>query len=441
MNRDATPSWSGYIFQGEVALCKTLETINELEVEDIPDHYCLKLEEDEDFSLTTNDFEVFQVKAHLSSGSNKLNAYKDVVEELIDRYYYTISETPDPQDGRKIIKSYSLKPRDNPIKATLITSELIDDIDETFPTFHRRYSNIDKSYFKIINGQYKIDNITIKLNNAIGVLFPDLQDSDIDVKRCYCCSEISKRVYDRHRTKRLESIPFNTIKNWLENSPNAFTEEICWYEITKIFFQSLYEDFAFYDLNIQEELDVYNKIQQALNELSNLDTIRLTSLLDFYLVPHKTLDKKDLRTSYGDYIDKEVIKQVILEALKKININPLYEKMQYMKKEGKNLICYQLLIHNNQFGNDRIENRKFQEHCEKIYNQPLTKEIDYFVTSNLEREKEEVKDRLYEILDTDVEFDKQNKLDHDEEVENKIFGFRKIDKAIQEINDNDEKPN
>nr|WP_297169496.1 ABC-three component system protein [uncultured Dysgonomonas sp.] len=424
MNRDATPSWSGYIFQGEVALCKTLETINELEDEDIPDRYCLKLEEDEDFSLITNDFEVFQVKAYLSNGSNKLNAYKDVVEELIDRYYYTITEISDPQDGRKIIKSYSLEPRENPIKATLITSESIDDIDETFSTYHKRYSDIDKSYFKIIHGQYKIDNITTKLNNAIRALFPDLQDSDIDVKRCHCCSEITKMIYDRHRTKKTKSISFKTIKDWLVNSPNAFTEKICWHEISKIFFHSLSEDLGQYDLNDENQNTIYNKINDCLVELNCLDTSEMKNLLESYLTPHKKLNKDNLRLSFGSYIDAEVVKQVILKAIKKIKTNPIYKRLQYVKKEANNMLRYQLLVHNNQFDEeDPIENRNFQKHCEEIYKQPVTQDIDYFITSNLNKEKEEIKNRLIEILDIDSN------------LEERVFGFRKIDNAITEIND------
>lgn len=438
---DATPSWSGYIFQGEVALCMALENIISLGNSIPNEDYCLRLEEDEDFSITTDHLEIFQVKAYLSNDSNKFSKYKDVIEELISKYYYSITVTSDPNDRRKTIKTYSSIPRDNPIKSTLITALSINDIDERLSTFDEKYKTINFDYFKIIHGQYKLDNISSKIDNAIKTLYPNLQDSDIEIKRCYCCSEISKKINDRHRTKRKEAIPFNAIKNWLENSPSAFTEEICWYEISKIFFQSLCEDLSYYDLADKEENDIYLKIEQSLRELSSLDSNKLINLLDYHLVPHKMLDKKELRTSYGNYIDKEVVKQVVLEALKKININPLFEKMQYMKREGENVLCYQLLIHNNQFGNDRIENKKFQEHCEKIHCQPLTKEIDYFVTSNLEREKEDVKSRLYEILATDNEFEEHNKPNSEEDSDSRIFGFRKIDKAIQEINNNDERAN
>lgn len=53
MSADATPSWSGYIFQGEVALSKAIETIRSFG-DTIPDDSCLRLEQDEDFSIKTS---------------------------------------------------------------------------------------------------------------------------------------------------------------------------------------------------------------------------------------------------------------------------------------------------------------------------------------------------------------------------------------------------
>lgn len=435
---DATPSWSGYIFQGEVALCMALEKIISLGNNIPNDDYCLQLEENEDFSLTTDHLEVFQVKAYLSNDSNKFSKYKDVIEELISKYYYSVTISADPEDGRKTIKAYSPVPRDNPIKSTLITALVIDDVDESLSTFDEKYRTINFDYFKIIHGHYKLDNIIYKIDDAIKILYPDLQESDIEIKRCYCCSEISKRVYDRHRTKQVESIPFNTIKNWLENSPSAFTEEICWYEITKIFFDNLRIGIEHYDINIPEQKSVVDKLNNVIFIIENLSINEIRKLLSEHLTPHKKINQNTLRKESMDFINGATVKNVIQKALKMIEDAPIYKTLQYNK--GKT--TYQLTVHNEDFDmNDPSEKILFQKHCEKIYNQPLTKEIDYFVTSNLEREKEEVKDRLYEILETDAEFNKHEKLDHNEETENKFFGFRKIDKAILEINDNDEKTN
>lgn len=431
---DATPSWSGYIFQGEVALCMALETIIELGADNILDNYCLKLEEDEDFSIKTKEIKVFQVKAYLGNNSNKLNTYKDVIEELINKYYYSIIKKQDKNDKRRMIISSVLNPRKRPIKTILITSSVIDDIDNQLSTFHRRFNSINFNYFQIIHGEYKIENISLKINEAIKILLPDLHEDDIEVKRCYCCSEINKKIYDRHKTKQLIPISFNTIMSWLLESPNAFTEEICWYEINKIFFQSLHNDLALYDLSNEEECKICNKIDKSLKKIFSLSSDELVNLIDSYLIPHKILDKRELRASYGNYIDQEVVKQVILEALKKIEQEPIYEKLQYKKKNAKEVLCYQLLIHNNRYGDDRISKVKFQKHCEDIYNQPITKDIDYFVTSNLDSEKEDVKNRLIEILETDKEFNKSNESSYENELLSKTFGFRRIDNAIQEIN-------
>lgn len=69
MSRDASPIWSGYIFQGEVALCKAIEAINN--IVDIQDEYCLKIEQEEDFSLHEIDKQIFQVKAYTGHNYTK----------------------------------------------------------------------------------------------------------------------------------------------------------------------------------------------------------------------------------------------------------------------------------------------------------------------------------------------------------------------------------
>ncbi|PZD76765.1 ABC-three component system protein [Mesonia sp. K7] len=426
MSTDATPSWSGYIFQGEVALCKAIETIVSLG-DDIPDNYCLKLEEDEDFSLKTDCFEVFQVKAYLSNDSAKISKYRPVIEELINKYYYSKCAKINLTDNRKKIITYSLRVRKKPIKCSLITHKNITDYPKNLSTFNKRFQ-INTNYFNTIDGVYTLENINQKLKDSIRAYLnnPNLIDSDLEDKVSYCSKKICDIVKKRHSTKVKESIKLNTIKKWINDSTISFTEEICWFEITKIFLNSISDGVDDYDLTNAEELEIYNKIQKSLCEFENLSNVDMVNLLKSYLSPHKKLENNNLRNTYGSFIDNETVKSVILKGIKRIKVNPIYKRLQYVKTNGENLNRYQLLIHNNEFDNDTAGKKAFQKHCEMIYNNPNTKDIDYFITKGLSKEKEEVKSRLLEITDGGNEAEDFN-----------YFGFKTIDTSINELNDED----
>lgn len=390
MSTDATPSWSGYIFQGEVALCKAIETIINLG-DNIPDNYCLKLEEDEDFSITTDKFETFQVKAYTEHNYTK---YKKAWNDMMGRF-------PNNSDNNFLY-----------LQKTDVDLSKFNDV-----------TNSDKLNTNVISGIYTLENIASLLNEKIKDLYQNLNDDDVILKRNFCSYKISEIIKKRHRTKEVESIPLNIIKNWLISSPIAFTEEICWYEITKIFLNSISEGIDNYDLTNEEELESYSKIQQSLIEFENLSTVDMIILLKSYLTPHKKLNNNDLRNSYGTFIDNATVKNVILKGIKKIKINPIYKKLQFIKTSGGNTSRYQLLIHNQEFDDDNAGKKEFQKHCEMIYQNPNTKDIDYFITKGLNKEKDEVKARLCEITDIENNSDDSN-----------YFGFKTIDNSITELN-------
>ncbi|PXY45887.1 ABC-three component system protein [Flavobacterium hydrophilum] len=402
MSTDATPSWSGYIFQGEVALCKAIEKINELG-DNIPNNCCLKLEADEDFSLLINNIlEVFQVKAYLTNDANRISKYKNVIEELINKYYYSIDIIPDPLDGRKRTTTYSIYKRDIPIKCNLITDKTIIDYNINLTDFHSRFSCVDLEYFDLQHGIYTLENITKKTDVALKVLFPDLNDSDIELKRNFCNYKILSAIKERHRTGTVKSFPLNEIKEWILDSDIAFNEEIAWYEINKIFLEAITEGLEEYDLESPEDLSVYNKIQSFVFEVEQLEFNEIIKLIDYYLTPHKKIDKNNLRNSFANYIDQPTIRNVILRAIKEINENPSFNSLQYYINGQRN----QLLIHNNEYDmNDNAEKRLFQKHCETIFNQPNSKDIDCFVTRGLSANLDEIKSRLYPIINSDLEDD------------------------------------
>lgn len=423
MSTDATPSWSGYIFQGEVALCKAIETINTLGV-NIPADYALNLEQDEDFSLKTDTLEVFQVKAYLSKDADKISKYKKVIQELINKYYYTQTVTKDPTDGRKNIKTDSADPRPDPIDCSLITDKVISDFDKDLSDFDARYQ-AGKDVLSTVQGIYTLDNINQKLLDAIKANRPGLQDDDVAVKVNYCCLKISKLVKERHSKKIILSIPFSQIQGWIDNSSSAFTLDICWYEIIKMFLRYLTDELKEYDHDIPEELAEYHKVNNLVAQLEVMDQNELKHLIEYYTTPHKSLNIAELRQSYGNFLDESTIKNVSLRALKKIKDDPSVKSFQYTKTNAAGeLIRYQLLNHNNEYDDSRLERERFQKHCEEFYKYPNTLDIDVFITRHVSKTMEDVKLHLQDIL-TPEEQGKDN---------NRLFGFSTITDCINDIN-------
>ena len=93
---DATPSWSGYNYQGKVALYVALKNICELYINEMQEeisNYCLELEWIEDFSIKYNNFykSIHQVKA---LDTTDLNDYGEAIFGLALKIikYNTIKE-------------------------------------------------------------------------------------------------------------------------------------------------------------------------------------------------------------------------------------------------------------------------------------------------------------------------------------------------------------
>lgn len=78
---DASPSWSGFNYQGKVALYYTLKQINALPVQSDFSKFCLVLEDNEDFEIRDNGTFVsfHQVKAYNTSSYSK---YSDALLEI-----------------------------------------------------------------------------------------------------------------------------------------------------------------------------------------------------------------------------------------------------------------------------------------------------------------------------------------------------------------------
>lgn len=111
--------------------------------------------------------------------------------------------------------------------------------------------------------------------------------------------------------------------------------------------------------------------------------------------------------------------------MKKIKDDPSVKSFQYTKTNAAGeLIRYQLLNHNNEYDDSRLERDRFQKHCEEFYKYPNTLDVDVFITRHVSKTREDVKLHLQDILTTEEE-GKDN---------NRLFGFSTITDCINDIN-------
>lgn len=429
MSTDATPSWSGYIFQGEVALCKAIETIRRFG-DTVPDDFSLRLEQDEDFSIKTSTLQVFQVKAYLSQDADKLSKYKEVIKELIEKYHYAKSVKKDPTDGRKRIVEYRPEKRKKPINCSLITDKVISDYESDLSSFDDRYKTIDFSKFSVIQGVYTIENITSKIDTGIGNMLPEPNPlyNDIVLKRNYCLNKIVNLIKLRHRTKVVQSIPLKEIKNWILSSDLAYNEDIFWFSVVQAFLKKLSETIPHYDLNDSNDVDLCKKITECYENVDSMDFDRIKKLVRERVNAHVRLGSDDIRVNSVSYMNTDSINNIITKAIEGIVLAPDYENLIYNHNKEKyqlSLISYN--ISNPPTNPDKI---KLQGYFKNIQENNLT-DVEYIVTDHVTLDKIIVADLIRNITDVPDTFS-DSSINITDPTKN--FGLKKLSETITDIN-------
>lgn len=429
MSTDATPSWSGYIFQGEVALCKAIETIRRFG-DTVPDDFSLRLEQDEDFSIKTSTLQVFQVKAYLSQDADKLSKYKEVIKELIEKYHYAKSVKKDPADGRKRIVEYRPEKRKKPINCSLITDKVISDYESDLSSFDDRYKTIDFSKFSVIQGVYTRENITSKIDTGIGNLLsePNPLYNDIILKRNYCLNKIVNLIKLRHRTKVVQSISLKEIKNWILSSDLAYNEDIFWFSVVQAFLKKLSETIPHYDLNDSNDVDLCEKITECYENVDSMDFDRIKKLVRERVNAHVSLSGGDIRVNSVSYMNTDSINNIITKAIEGIILTPDYENLIYnYNKEKYQLSLLSYNISNTPTNRDKI---KLQGYFKNIHENNLS-DIDYIVTDHVTLDKSIVADLRRNIIDVPDAFS-DSSINITDPTKN--FGLKKLSETIIDLN-------
>ncbi|MEY3500062.1 MAG: hypothetical protein RL308_1731 [Bacteroidota bacterium] len=397
-NSDATPSWSGFIFQGEVGLCKAIEKINALD--NLPNSYVLKIEEDEDFSIHTDDIEVFQVKA---LAKDTIGSYRDTIEGLIDIY--------------------------SPTKSTLISWKEIRNLD--IEDFDDEYFNAFGVSFFIEGGKYTPNNVGDKLKDEIRMLLTaegvGFNDYDIQLKHDHICQIICRKIKERHVTKTVESFPLIDIKDWIINgAPEAYNDEIAWFHIRRIFFNAMLDDLDSFARTDGQE-DKHDRLLYCATMLENLSDGDFKKLIEDYVVCHKRSNGKLTLMKFGDFISSQEIQDVICKCLANTETDPNFKELRY----NFNSEVYQLTTINKNINTaDPKHEVQIQKELEHLRTSPKIDEVQHFINHFIELPKERIIQLLTKPEPTN-DFDKDEK---EVSIEPSWpFSMIKVDDAIQKI--------
>lgn len=424
--RDATPSWSGFIFQGEVAICVALEKINGIGIDNLESRNALLIESDEDFSIRLNEIEVYQVKAKANSN---MSAYKETVEELINRYTYSIKEVKDPNDGRKTITTLRVDVRNKPIKSYLISWYEITDWDKD--KFHKRYSPHIDTTFSLISGEYMIENIEERTKDEIEKVLDHLgieyNDDDLHIKYSFLCYKVDELIKDSHSRDKRKEITFEAIVEYIRNTPSAYNSDIGWYNVKRNFYHALMEELDSYKGYTSDEMvQKKDKIKRVEKELHKLDDVLFRGLLENNLIPHKDLKGGFTIQQYGDYLDKTLVRDILCRAVTSINNDPNYSSFAFTCTNTHRI--YQTTLLNRSIPNDERYGSQLVEEVEKLAKKPISEDVSYFINQHINLDLIDAKHLLNDIF-SDLTLD-----NGDDAKEDRIFGLRIIDKASNELN-------
>jgi len=247
---DASPTWSGFSYQGKVGLyvvLKKMNTYNGRNIRNEFQNWNLEFEWLEDFSLKNGDIyiSIHQVKAYVDKSFSK---YKKAIVQLIrNSYMYYV-----PQ-----IENYLHVVTDVNFSNKCLYNYVIDDADSKFCPLNE-IDNLIKVEISIFLSKY---NNPDNNNDAIYTHFTKL------------LAIIDNHVRQRHyniqtqpaRTRQIEYIDFSEIIDSLMKDSNQLTQERMIYE-KKIYFMNIVDEFC-----QNKDEDIKQKINDICRELLNLD--------------------------------------------------------------------------------------------------------------------------------------------------------------------------
>ncbi|MFU2510924.1 ABC-three component system protein [Pseudoalteromonas sp. ASV78] len=365
---DASPSWSGFNYQGKVALYYALTLINEASVETDFSNNALMLEKTEDFEilLNGNSVSIHQVKAYNSSAysqysdalleitlelykhprvigeihtwkpiNSKLNcqdfeaSIKDDLKILLDEYLNT-----NPKDGSSIIEKAASTDRNKPKKAAILKTALPElTAIQLFHTLNSIYSGQNNAINRLNNHIYKDGNRFCDLDKINEIIKSEISYA-LEIRNITCTPQqlektfhyflgmMDKYIIQRHKTKQQEekiSIAFTELIEALENDHEDIGLEYLAYEFKNKFAHQIDEYLSDPDDYTSPEDNTLCNLKEASKFLLKLSPMDLWKYYRSFC-PHIDL-AHDNNTTNALATDLDGIRYVLIKILHEINFD------------------------------------------------------------------------------------------------------------------------
>lgn len=349
---DASATWSGFNYQGKVALFYALKCINDLyENEESKDlsSYSLMLERNEDFEILKNNesLSLHQVKAY---NEHQFSKYSDAILEMITGhrgyrskiYLHTIKTISYSGKGlfsdrikeeiQKVIERYDA-PNDNKPdyireaitgkstkqdstaldkKSKIIRNNLVPDLDEHqiiefFKNIYNDNSD-DAVYKRILRYPYANEQLSCSLKEIKSYIIEELRRLHTNIGKHFDSTQgdraffsflglLDEHIIERHKmlnNGEFLSLDFLKIKEFAIRDYQNFTEDYIAFEFKNILMDQMYDFCGDKDLCNRENINNCTNenncnLKYAFKKLANLSSLELFALYKNQS-PHKDLE-------------------------------------------------------------------------------------------------------------------------------------------------------
>ena len=224
------------------------------------------------------------------------------------------------------IRTYKYIPRKKPIKSYLVSWYEIIDWDKN--NFIARYSSHIDTTFSLISGVYRIENIEVKtkgeIEKILNHLGTDYNAPTLDIIYSFLCSKMDSLIKESHSKGVRKEITFEEIIEDINSAPAAYNSDIGWHYVKRNFFHAMMEELNSYKGHTsQTMLQKKDKIERVVKELGKLDDGQFRSLMENNLIPHKNLKGGFSLPQFGDYLNKNLVIDILCRAITSINNDPI----------------------------------------------------------------------------------------------------------------------
>jgi hypothetical protein len=334
---DATSSWSGYQYQGKVAIYKVIEIISmlirqgrEAEIAD----YELELENLEDFAIVRNHSYVsaHQVKAYTSS--NTINEYIDAINKLyrnpngVDYYLHVIRQvnnwslaglesTLNTRISHLNTKIGSLgADKQSEINKLIaernVYQELLDDSSQVIAKVNLYNYGGNRRYCELNQIQNSIkENLTQYYN----ITNQEEQTGRYAIEICYInlVGKIDEYVRDRHLKIALFRIPFSELRQILDTNLSDRDEKYHIYVIKESYCHRHRDDYCLRCQSSSKKdcLNSSGRQCSLLGLMKDINDMNLTEFCQFI----KKINPHVLATNIDDFCREEYLQRSGIQAL------------------------------------------------------------------------------------------------------------------------------